>query len=287
MHRLSHALRARDADLASPPRTMDTDTTTIPSPHRALRRPLAVPRCKRLGRGLILVLAVACLAGVAAGSAAGAGVGVPTRGQATQELVVLLTAHGAHRGPEAGSPQTEVVPARRPITGEQTTLPVIARSIGSGGVRWLDVMLPGRPDGSTGWITQRGTSPLVTAWRIVVNLAARQVRVFHDGHMTRTFRAVVGKPSTPTPTGEFFVEETVQMNSGEPGGPFALALSARSNALQEFEGGPGQIGIHGRDNLGGTLGTAASHGCIRLDTASIDWLAARIGPGTPVTIDAS
>jgi lipoprotein-anchoring transpeptidase ErfK/SrfK len=100
----------------------------------------------------------------------------------------------------------------------------------------------------------------------------------------RAFQAVVGKPSTPTPTGRFFVEETVQMQAGEAGGPFALALSARSNVLQEFEGGPGQIAIHGRDNLGGTLGTAASHGCIRLATASIDWLAGRMGPGTPVTI---
>jgi lipoprotein-anchoring transpeptidase ErfK/SrfK len=95
---------------------------------------------------------------------------------------------------------------------------------------------------------------------------------------------VVGKPSTPTPTGRFFVEETLQMPAGEAGGPFALALSARSNALQEFEGGPGQIAMHGRNNLGGTLGTAASHGCVRLNTASINWLAARIGPGIPVTI---
>ncbi len=75
------------------------------------------------------------------------------------------------------------------------------------------------------------------------------------------------------------------MSAGDPGGPFALALSARSNVLQEFEGGPGQIGIHGRDGLGGTLGAAESHGCIRLDTASISWLAERIGPGTPVSID--
>ena len=42
------------------------------------------------------------------------------------------------------------------------------------------------------------------------------------------------------------------MAAGEPGGPFALALSARSDALQEFEGGPGQIALHGRDLLGGT-----------------------------------
>jgi lipoprotein-anchoring transpeptidase ErfK/SrfK len=74
------------------------------------------------------------------------------------------------------------------------------------------------------------------------------------------------------------------MPAGEPGGPFALALSARSDVLQEFEGRPGQIAMHRRDNLGGTLGAAESHGCMRLATASIDWLAKRIGPSVPVTI---
>lgn len=174
--------------------------------------------------------------------------------------------------------------ARRPITGEQTTLPVIGHSTGPDAVRWLEVMLPGRPDGSTGWIAQTGTREHVTGWRILVDLTARRVRVYRDGLTLRTFQAVVGKPSTPTPTGQFFVEETVQMQPGQADGPFALALSARSNVLQEFEGGPGQIGIHGRNGLGGTLGAAESHGCVRLATASIDWLAARIGPGTPVRI---
>ncbi len=230
------------------------------------------------------VFTAACLAGALPGAAAGSVAGAQPRVQATQELVILLTPHGAHLAPEAGSPQRALVAARRPITGERTTLPVIARFIAPGGARWLEVMLPGRPDGSTGWITQQGTRPLVTPWRIVVNLTARQVKVYRDGRPVKTFRAVVGKLSTPTPSGQFFVEEAVQMPAGDPGGPYALALSARSNVLQEFEGGPGQIAIHGRDNLGGTLGTAASHGCIRLATASIEWLAARIGPGVPVTI---
>ncbi len=124
----------------------------------------------------------------------------------------------------------------------------------------------------------------MTGWHIVVDLAARRVVVYRDGRVVKAFQAVVGKPSTPTPTGQFFVEETVQMAAGQAGGPFALALSARSNVLQEFEGGPGQIALHGRENLGGLLGTATSHGCVRLDTTSIDWLTARIGPGTPTTI---
>jgi lipoprotein-anchoring transpeptidase ErfK/SrfK len=205
--------------------------------------------------------------------------------QATQELAVLLAPHAAHRTPDVSSPRMTILAARRPITGALTTLPVIARSIGADGARWLLVMLPGRPNGSTGWITEQGTRPLVTAWDIVVYLGARRVNAYSNGHLVRSFRAVVGKAATPTPTGQFFVEEALTMSAREPGGPFALALSARSNALQEFEGGPGQIAIHGVENLGGTLGTAASHGCIRLGTAAIEWLAARIAAGTPVSIE--
>ncbi len=226
-----------------------------------------------------------CLFGIAAGSTIAAG--IPARVQPEQELAVLSTAHAAHQAPAARSPQVALVPATTPITGEQTTLPVIGHLTGTGKVRWLEVMLPGRPDGLTGWIAQQGTHKLTTGWRILVDLGARRVVAYRDGRTARTFGAVVGKPSTPTPTGQFFVEETVQMAVGEAGGPYALALSARSNVLQEFEGGPGQIGIHGRDELGGTLGQAESHGCIRLATPSIDWLAARIGPGTPVAIHAS
>jgi lipoprotein-anchoring transpeptidase ErfK/SrfK len=257
---------------------------TISSPFRSrLRRTLPVPCSHRLVSSLAVGLAAAALAGLAASSAAAAG--VPSRVQATQQTAVLLTAHRAHQEPEAGSPQTALVAARRPITGEQTTLPVTGSLTGSDGVRWLQVMLPGRPNSSTGWIAQQGTRELVTRWHLEVNLSARRVSAYRGGRMQRSFQAVVGKLSTPTPTGQFFVEETLQMRAGEAGGPFALALSARSDALQEFEGGPGQIAMHGRNNLGGTLGTAASHGCVRLATASIDWLAARIGPGTPVTID--
>jgi hypothetical protein len=254
----------------------------ITPPGSRLRSARAVLSSRRLGRCLVIGLAVTCLAGVTTRSAVGAP--IPARVRATQRLAVLLTAHRALRAPEARSPQVALVAAQRPITGEQTTLPVIGHSAGPGGIRWLEVMLPGRPNGSTGWIAQHGTRTLVTGWHIAIDLAGRRVRVYRDGRMVRTIQAVVGKPSTPTPTGRFFVEETVQMRAGEAGGPYALALSARSNVLQEFEGGPGQVALHGRDNLGGTLGTAASHGCVRVDTASIDWLAARIGPGTPVTI---
>lgn len=206
------------------------------------------------------------------------------RVRATQQLVVLLYQHDAYSSPRPGAPRVATVTAHRPITAEQTTLPVLGQASPHGRFRWLKVRLPGRPNSSTGWIHRGGTRELVTNWHIVVSTAARRVRVYFHGRMQRSFPAVVGKPSTPTPTGAFFVEETITMPASMPGGPFALALSARSNVFQEFDGGPGQIAIHGRDGLGGDLGQAESHGCLRLDTAAIAWLAARIGPGVPVDI---
>jgi lipoprotein-anchoring transpeptidase ErfK/SrfK len=137
---------------------------------------------------------------------------------------------------------------------------------------------------STGWIAASGTVARRTSWHIVVNTERRRASAFMRGRQVRRFRVVVGKPATPTPLGEFFVEENVLMPSRAPGAPYALATSARSPVLQEFAGGPGQVALHGLRNLGGTLGTAVSHGCIRFGDAAITWLAARVPPGTPVTI---
>jgi len=121
-------------------------------------------------------------------------------------------------------------------------------------------------------------------WRLAIDLSARRVTVYHRGRIQRRFLAVVGKPSTPTPRGRFFVEEALSLSSQDAGSPFALATSARSDVLQEFEGGPGQIALHGTDGLSGALGTAVSHGCVRLSTSAITWLARRIGSGIPLTI---
>jgi lipoprotein-anchoring transpeptidase ErfK/SrfK len=123
-----------------------------------------------------------------------------------------------------------------------------------------------------------------TGWHLVVELSRRLVLIYSDGRLLRTVKAVVGKPTTPTPVGQFFVEETIALGPGDVGAPFALALSARSDVFQQFDGGPGQIALHGLENVGGILGTAESHGCVRLDNAVITWLADRIGPGVPVTI---
>lgn len=239
-----------------------------------------VPRPLGFRRGvsaLALALLTVCISCMLAAPAEAAGSKAP----ASQPLVVLLGDHVARIRPNAHARRIEAVGARRPLTRVPTVLPVLGHA---GRGSWLRVRLPGRPNGHTGWIATYRTRRTSTEWSIRVRLSTRRVTVYRDGSAVRHFRAVVGKPSTPTPRGVFFVEEALALSSYEAGAPYALATSARSNALQEFDGGPGQIALHGTDNLPGALGTAVSHGCIRLGTRAITWLARRIGSGVPLTI---
>lgn len=234
----------------------------------------------------ITMLAVAATVAVAA--AVGPAVSLASAGQPpvkrAQQLAALTSKHHVMSAPSADASTVGAVLPWRPITGGDTVLPVLGHATSSDGAGWLRVLLPGRPNGHRGWIAERGTEPSTTTLHLVVRTASRRVLVYRSGRLVRTLRAIVGKRSTPTPHGRFFVEESVRMPSGSHGGPYALALSARSNVLQTFGGGPGQIALHGVRNLGGQLGTAISHGCVRLANRSITWLAARVGPGVPVTV---
>jgi hypothetical protein len=203
---------------------------------------------------------------------------------ATQPLALVPRAVRAHVRPDPRSHTVARVPATTPITGARTALPVIGRRTDAAGRTWLKVELPGRPNGHAGWVPRTSTRTGTTPWALRVTLHSRTVAAYRRGRLVKRFRAVVGKASTPTPRGSFFVEENVRLPSSAVGAPFALALSARSDVYQEFEGGPGQIALHGLSNVGGTPGTAASHGCVRLADGDIAWLARRIAPGVPVTI---
>lgn len=231
------------------------------------------------------------VAGVLASTVAAAGASTPAPAMAsapsvrpTTEVATLSTSHKVVWSLGARGARGRVLRPWGPITGGPTVLPVDAHRTTPDGIRWLRVRVPGRPNGKRGWIARRGTTLTRTPWQIVVDTGTRRLRVYHRGRLARAFAAAVGKPATPTPLGRFFVEESVRMLTGSAGGPYALALSARSNVLQEFEGGPGQIAVHGVMNLGGRPGTAISHGCVRVANANTRWMAARIAPGTPVTI---
>ena len=229
------------------------------------------------GFKLKLLTGLALLAMIWIGPASAQHVGRTVK--ATQRLAAVLGVHEVFAKPAQASQHLGVVQSRRPLTGERTVLPVVGAIAG-----WLHVRLPGRPNGHTGWIRSDATAPRVTPWHLLVDTSTRRVTVYDRGRAVRVFKGIVGKPSTPTPHGEFFVEESIRLGPTDVGAPFALALSARSTVFQSFDGGPGQIALHGLDNVGGILGTAASHGCVRLADSAMRWLVGRIGPGVPVTI---
>jgi lipoprotein-anchoring transpeptidase ErfK/SrfK len=152
---------------------------------------------------------------------------------------------------------------------------------------WLRVALPGRPNGSSGWIREDFVRLSTTAWWITVNRGAHTVIVFRDGIRQRSFQAVIGKPETPTPRGLYAIYE--KLAQPEPKGflgPWALHITAFSDVLLNYGGGPGRVAIHGRDgtSLADPLGSSASHGCVRVDDANITWMARVIPLGTPVLI---
>ncbi len=163
---------------------------------------------------------------------------------------------------------------------------LVLRSAEHEGNRWLRVRLQDRPNTSAGWIRADLAIVSTTPWRVVVSLRHRTIRVLKRGRVVRRFKAVVGKPSTPTPRGLFAVAERIRQAPGSVLGPWALHLTAHSRVLRNYGGGPGRVAIHGRSGplLADPLGTAASHGCIRADNSKVRWLAHRALEGTPVLV---
>ena len=149
---------------------------------------------------------------------------------------------------------------------------------------WLNVLLPARPNGSTGWARAADVTLAEHDWRIEVALGAHRLTVWKGAEVVREETVAVGMPKAPTPTGDFYLTELLDPgNPGGPYGPWAFGLSAYSDVYTSFAGGPGQVGLHGT-NQPGALGTDASHGCIRLTNEAITALAEQLPIGTPIKI---
>jgi lipoprotein-anchoring transpeptidase ErfK/SrfK len=199
--------------------------------------------------------------------------------QARQRLLALDHRVVVRAAPDPASRAVAKVSAKTPLTGNRMMLPVIGARQGPNGGRWLEVRLPMRPNGATGWLPAYEGRRTTTPWRIVVHTRTRTTLVLKNGHVRATFSAIVGSPSTPTPLGHFFVVEKLYVGPYTEG-PWALATSGYSNVFQEFAGGPGQIALHGTQGLSGYW----SHGCVRLAPGAVSWIARHVGRGTPVLI---
>lgn len=151
---------------------------------------------------------------------------------------------------------------------------------------WARVRLPIRPNGTEGWVKANDLMLYVVESQVVIDLSDRTLTYYEDGEEILTTSVAVGTQRNPTPLGEFFITDNVTLaNPGSAWGPHAFGISARSETITEYNGGDGIIGIHGT-NQPGSIGNAASLGCVRVPNEVITKLHKMVPIGTPVKITA-
>lgn len=117
------------------------------------------------------------------------------------------------------------------------------------------------------------SSPPPGAVSLKINVAGRTLTVHSDGHLYKTYRVAVGKSNTPTPFGEWLVVWK-DYNWGTGFGTRWIGLNVPW----------GIYGIHGT-NKPWSIGTFASHGCIRMRNRDVEELFEWVAIGTPVAIE--
>jgi hypothetical protein len=214
-------------------------------------------------------------------------IAVPAPSENGAYVAKVLRTSAVRTRPRADARRIGVARDRTDYLHQGTRLIVLAARYDTLGRPWLQVQLPIRPNETAGWMLARDAVVGRTLWGIRVRLARRQLSVLYDGKTVRRVSVVVGTPATPTPRGTFAIYEVApQKNPGAFTGPWALNLTGFSTVLENFGSGPGRVAIHGRSgaSLNDPLGTARSHGCIRVDNATVEWLRRRLANGTPVRI---
>jgi len=107
---------------------------------------------------------------------------------------------------------------------------------------------------------------------LLIDISRHTLTVLADGRPFKTYPVCVGKPSTPTPVGEWrIVHKSLSWGGGF--GSRWLGLNVPW----------GIYGIHGT-NRPQSIGRAESHGCVRMHNRDVEQLYSWVALGTPVRI---
>jgi lipoprotein-anchoring transpeptidase ErfK/SrfK len=149
--------------------------------------------------------------------------------------------------------------------------PTVLAAVGKRG-GWLRVMATQLPNGGTGWIPARAAGVVPSRWKLEADLSSRLVTVRRDGHVVRRFRVAIGRPSTPTPTGRFAITDKLHFTDHTSAyGWGAVALTGHQTHIEPGWKGGNRLAIHGTGEPG-SIGYAASFGCLRASDADVRWL---------------
>jgi hypothetical protein len=255
--------------------------------------PISLRRLARCGSAVTLAtLGVLVTPGISSGTTI-ANPSAPVSGSATVGEAVLSNLRTLSRWayPEAAAAARVSPSARSRVVGHlhfltedgQAEVYVALRSYSAGHGSWIQVTLPGRPNGITGWVPSSALGELhILHDYLRINREAFRATLFRSGRPIWSAPVGVGRPSLPTPPGRFYVREKLRAIGGPVYGPYALGTSAYSPELSEWPGG-GVIGIHGTDEPQLIPGRP-SHGCIRLRNGDITRLWQLIQVGTPIQV---
>lgn len=149
---------------------------------------------------------------------------------------------------------------------------------------WVEIRIPGRPNGRVGWVPRQAVGNFhLTHYLVVVNREKTRMYVYRNARRIWSAPVGVGKPSTPTPPGHFWIRERFRITNPSSGYyPYAFGTTDYST-LTDWPGG-GVVGIHGPYFNPGGIPGHISHGCIRLEVAADAWLAHHISLGVPVHV---
>jgi len=148
---------------------------------------------------------------------------------------------------------------------------------------WIRIRIPARPNGRKGWVKVDVLGDLtVNRKQIVVDRKRLRATLYNRGRKIFSARIGVGKASTPTPPGRFWIREKFRVKGAPFYGTHAIGTSAYSATLTDWPGG-GVVGLHGT-SLPGLIPGRPSHGCIRLKNADISRLYRLAPVGTPIRI---
>jgi hypothetical protein len=125
---------------------------------------------------------------------------------------------------------------------------------------------------------------------IKIDISERKLYHYDEGKLVKTYAVAVGQPRYPTPRGDYYIiVKEYNPTWNPPPSPWA-------EGLEPVPPGPGNplgtrwmglsapaVGIHGT-YASGSIGTAASHGCIRMRIRDVEELFERVYVGTPVQI---
>ena len=136
---------------------------------------------------------------------------------------------------------------------------------------WTKVYLPVRPNGTTGYVRADDVHVTTNRFRVEVELTGHKLRLYDADEKVLEEDIGVGTQNTPTPGGVFYIRSLIA--STDPVyGTYAFGLSGFSEVHESFNGGPGDIGIHGTNDPS-SIGSDVSNGCIRLRDETVIHLA--------------